>query len=131
MAAILMVLTSLKQQVLLKITATTAHGNNWNSLEHQVILKMAALLMVHCKLFNYSPSGRAWFVTSWLGTGKTITFFLQCTHIVEALSHEANVGGALLLLLLQPRLTQELPRDIPIIATLQYLSCREACRDSD
>ncbi len=70
------------------------------------------------------------------GTRHLSLFFSQNggdthgTYIVEALCHEADVGGTLLLLLLQPGLTQELPRDISIIATLQYLSCREACRDS-
>jgi hypothetical protein len=30
------------------------------------------------ELLNYSRPGRVWIVTSRLGTGKTINFFLQC-----------------------------------------------------
>ncbi len=31
----------------------------------------------------YSRPGRAWFVTSWLGTGKSVTFFLQCNKTLR------------------------------------------------
>ncbi len=31
------------------------------------------------ELLNYSRPGRVWLVTSRLGTGKSITFFIQCT----------------------------------------------------
>jgi hypothetical protein len=38
--------------------------------------------------FNYSWPGKVWLVISWLGTGKSLTFFLQCKlHICTILLH--------------------------------------------